>query len=193
MGACFSAIAALLSHAATRRGALLVYGGMVASSFLSGLVFSPQNVVWRPFGIIFLLTLSGLLHLTRYAIRAGMFHFIATRLGRPQDFKAVIVAVVVCDIPVLIEIVLSLILPGFAAPDHTAQMVIRLTSPALFFSQAGLSAPILNLVDTFELFNLIRLALLSSTLRSLSSLAFGWCALINVALDLCAPLLRVLF
>jgi hypothetical protein len=166
---------------------------MVASSFLSGLIFSPQNVVWRPFGIIFLLILSGLGHLVRYAIRAGVFHVFAARHGRTQDIGALMVAVVVCDVPVLIAIGLSLIIPGFAGPDHTAQMVIYLTSPALLLRQVGLSGPILNLVDTFELFNLMRLALLSSTLRSLSSLAFGWCVLINLALDSCLALLRFLF
>jgi hypothetical protein len=97
-----------------------------------------------------------------------------------------------CDVPALTAILLSLILPGFAAPDQTVHMVIYLTSPAFFVRQVGLSAPVLNLVDTFEVFNLLRLVFLSTTLRSLSSLAFGWCVLINIVLDLSLPALRFL-
>jgi len=95
--------------------------------------------------------------------------------------------------PILMAMMLSLIVPGFAAPSHATQMVIYVTSPAFLLRQTTASAPIPILANTFELFNVVRLTLLSNALRSLSRLGFGWCLLTNLALDLGILSLRFLF
>ena len=98
-----------------------------------------------------------------------------------------------CDAPILVLMWISLVVPGFTVVDQPGSTPHTVTDATFFLRHSGLSAPVLGLLSVFEVFNLIRLALLSLLLRMASNLRFGRSFVVNLGLDLSAQLPRFLF
>ena len=173
------------------RFAVVAYVIAILSSLVSGFVFTPENVVKTPSGILILFILINVAFLIRYCITFGVFYFLVGRADQMVAPTRILSAIVFCDIPRTLLTCFSLVIPGLTVIEKPTYVAYGVTS-VLFFVRDTVSNPlILQTLALIELFNLSTLILLALFLRRISNLGLVKCFAVNIVVDLCFRLAGV--
>jgi hypothetical protein len=175
-----------------RRLAMLVYLALVISSLVILLKRAPDTAPKSGGSIALLALVVASAHAGKYLITALLF-YIAARARRRQvaDFSAILSSIVVCGIPELLLLWLSILIPGFDVVDHRAGMTHAMTGITFYLRGLGLPAVALRVLSIIEFFTVLELVLRSLLLSAVSGLRLGWGCLLNLVLGLGIRLIPV--
>jgi len=161
-----------------------VYGvSVILSALILTRFYPPQHAPGTPVFLIAAL-IAAFTQAAVYVGLAGTFYLVARHRGIRPPWAVVTSGVVVAHLPSLVFQGMILLVPGFALVEPTSRLLIAATSPAAWFPGVASHAALARVFNTFELWNIAKVLLLSVVLQSTARLSFAQAVILNLLVGL---------